>query len=134
MRDLTHVVVQTGFTGRLNEYMNDIYDIMYKQYNTLCECMFTNDKTFMPQFFIPQKNAEKEDIATRILGILDRHSMSNGVICFDVRNGRGDIAFDIIDILTKTNYCSVYSNVSELCYIHEDDIRLVVLRYDCADS
>ena len=134
MSDLTHIVIQTGYTGRLNEHIPHILRTIVDKYNVQCDCVFTHDVNHMPKTFIPQITPEKEVIAEQILAIIEKHKKSDGVICFDVSNGHGFIGFDIIDLLLSTDYCAVYSNVSSLVYIQEEGYKILVLTYDSADD
>lgn len=133
MSEITHVVIQTGYTGRLNEYMLDISRMAEDKYGAKCDCLFTYDGRNMPFLFVSRTTPEREAITKHIQTMIEKRRKTDGIICFDV-SGHGFIGFDLIDLLITLRYCSIYSNVSELYYVRDEKYKVLVLTYDSADD
>jgi hypothetical protein len=132
IRDLTHVVIITGFTARLNKNIPAIKEKIQRTCGQECDCLFTYDVANTPDLFVPEVTDERQKEAEDVLASTRRFVNPRGSICFNVSQGRGAISFDLIDILSSFEYCNIYSNVTNLHYI-KDTYRILVLGYDSSD-
>jgi hypothetical protein len=132
LQDITHIVIDTDFTSRLNEHFGAIETILTEKFGVLYECLFTYDGRATPRFFVSEKTPERLNRAQEIFDTVKTHS--SGPICLEVKRGGGNACFDVIDVLCKFEHCVVYSNVTKMGYIQHGAYKILLLGYDTADD
>lgn len=134
--DVTHVILVTGFTSRLNEHVERIQRAIFNQFGAPCEVMFTFDKDNMPNLFIPLASQEKQNAAQSIISAIPENISINGSIGFKLlQDYSGIICFDIIDLLANIDgYCQPCGNVNKIHCIETDGKKVLILVYDCIDA
>lgn len=132
LRDLTHLIINTTCTSRLNEHIAEIQNRIYTQLHVNYECLFTYDSKSTPKFFVPGNVPEKRARATAIHDLT--RALASDPICFEFAQQGSLACFDIIDIICSFDHCSTYSNVTSLSYMQHDSWRILILGYDSADQ
>lgn len=134
--DVTHVIIVTGYTSRLNLHIEYIEDLIRNQFNAQCRCLFVLDRDNTPNLYVPFSTPEKQEAAQSLINMIPANIKLNGSIAFELwQPCSGIICFDLIDLLVSTNdYCQPCGNVTQIHYIQDGSKKILVLAYDCIDA